>query len=78
MKGPIYFGGLSVSGNCEENTYSVDKQALEKELIDNWNQEVKNVLKFIDDAKLDMPLMKRILTNAHATVTVQEYKEKSA
>lgn len=78
MKGPIYFGGLCVSGHCEDNTYNIDKKELEKEMLESWNQEVKNVLKFINDAKLDMPLMKRILASSKATVTIQEYGEKTA
>lgn len=78
MKGPIYFGGLTVSGHCEDSAYSVDKKELEKEMLENWHQEVKTVLKFIEDTKLDMPLMKRILSSSQAMVTIQEYGEKSA
>ena len=60
MEGPIYFGGLSVSGHCEEDVFATSKEELEKKLTEDWKQEVRNVLKFIDDSKLDMPLMRRI------------------
>lgn len=75
MEGPIYFGGLSVSGHCEEDMFATSKEELEKKLTEDWKQEVRNVLKFIDDSKLDMPLMRRILASSSATVTIQEYQK---
>ena len=75
MTGPIYFGGLHIEGDIETNFFAVDSEELSHSVLKHWEQETKNVLKFIDNSKLDMPLMKAILSSAVANVKIQEYRE---
>ena len=75
MKGPIYFGGLAVTGQTESSSYHTNKEELEKELLKEWDQEVKNVLKFIKDSKLEMPLMEGILNSSIPAVLIEEYRK---
>lgn len=78
MQGPIYFGKLTVSGSCEKDMFATDKADLEKDIHEEWTREVRNVLKFIADSKLDMPLMRQVLLSAEAHVTTQEYAERKS
>ena len=78
MTGPIYFGGLQVSSATDTHVYATDKEELVRNLTEQWKQEVRTVLKFIDDSKLEMPLMKEILSSASEQVLVQEYREHAA
>ena len=75
MKGPIYFGGLSVSSKTESSVYHTDREELEKEILQQWDQEVKTILKFIQDSQLNMPLMKNILNAATPSVSIEEYQK---
>ena len=78
MTGPIYFGGIRVTGSSERNTFAVNRESLEKELAEQWKQEIHTVLKFIQDSKLNMPLMEQVLSSSSVTVTVQEYTERKS
>ena len=75
MNGSIYFGGLHVNGNTDISIYAVDKEELQKKIQEDWKQEVRTVIKFIDDSKLEMPLMKEVLSNLNTEVLIQEYRE---
>lgn len=75
MTGPIYFGGLHVEGDIEANFFATDSNELQNSVLEHWKQESKNVLKFIEDSKLDMPLIKNFLSSATANVKIQEYRE---
>ncbi len=78
MVGPIYFGGIRVSGCTDTSILSSNKEELQKKIAEDWKQEVRTVLKFIADTKLDMPLMKEFLTSSESEVLIQEYQEKIA
>lgn len=75
MTGPIYFGGLHVEGDVEANFFATNLDELQNSILEHWKQESKNILKFIEDSKLDMPLMKKFLSSAVTNVKVQEYRE---
>ena len=75
MIGPIYFGGIAVKGHTEMDTFHMDKELLNKELEEEWRQEIRSVLKLIDDTKLNMPLVKGVLLTAEPTITIQTFQE---
>ena len=78
MTGPIYFGGLKVDSRTNISIYATVKEDLQKRIQEQWKQEVHNILKFIKDSKLDMPLMTEILSSAATEVLIQEYREHNA
>ena len=70
----LFFTTVEISGTVDDNkSFYLSKEEAEKETQANIHEEIRNVQKLINDYKLDMPILTKILQDLSVQVYVREY-----